>query len=85
MRKHGEIVTDDPEWPHGMVRHCDAHGQHGPLYVCATYPSALQRELELEGRTVAMRTSDPGWQAKQRARGIPQVVLDMFSLLNPPS
>jgi hypothetical protein len=65
----------------GHIRCCDDHENgHGFLYPCPSYDPATLLEIETQTSSARRCFSSPEWRQGQIDKGIPPLILDVFSL-----
>lgn len=59
--------------------HCESCGHlHGPLYVCPSYSDEQKSAIQAKADRFRANLRDPQWVAEQKAKGIPQSVIDIY-------
>lgn len=75
-----ELADGDDDGKGG--RWCAAHGRsHGTLHLCPDYTDATKAKVSAMDAQFRANLGDPKWVAEQRAKGIPQVAIDLFKVM----
>ena len=82
LQREGAVMADprDPAYSHG--RWCERHKRyHGDLYICSSYPSELQQEIQVKSDRYVSLLQDPVWRKEQIDAGVPPEVLNIVGIL----